>query len=206
MIRDEKMFYVSNRELYNEYVKWYKEIENFKVIEAARKEEIGEDEYEELDEPNIPPFIVQSMMRIANRLLYKPCFIGYTFHDEMISDALYDCVRHSRKFKATYKTKDGDVKEGNPFSYITTICFNAFLRRIDKEKTQKYIKAKIVAQSADHEFLDQQNDDDSTYVNQYVDFLREAGYSEDTVPMSIKRTKKYKESQPAGPLDKFENV
>lgn len=187
-------FYVSNKQLYIEYKEWYAQKE-FALANG-------------LPDPQIPPFIVDAMMKIATRLSYKPNFIRYSFREDMIGDGLVDCIRFADKFKLTYiSKKDNQEKIGNPFSYITTTCFNAYLRRIDKEKQQKYVKAMIVAQSPDHEFLHQSNDDDNSYVNQYVEFLREAGCSDDSVPMSIKRTKKYQKTQDAkGPLDEFENV
>lgn len=188
-------FYVSNKLLYEEYLKWYA------LIEVALEEQI--------EEPGIPDFIVDAMMKISSRLSYKPNFINYSFKEDMISDALYDCVRFAKKFKLMYIDKSGIQCKGNPFSYITTICFNAFLRRIDKEKTQRYIKAKIVTECADHDFLDNQShDEDAHYVNQYVEFLKETGYSEDSLPMSIKRSKKHKNTQLelAGPLSDFEVI
>lgn len=189
---EEKDFYISNKALYQEYAVWYRN------IDAAIEEGIDPS-----DIP-IPPFIVDAMIKISTKLSYKPNFINYSFKDDMISDAQYDCVRFARKFKLEYVDKHGVTQRGNPFSYITTICYNAFLRRIDKEKTQKYIKARIVAESADHEFFDnQQHEEDGQFANQYIEFLRETGYSEDSVPMSIKRTKKYKDSLPKGPLEEL---
>jgi DNA-directed RNA polymerase specialized sigma24 family protein len=180
----EKAFYVSNIRLYEEYIQWYADIETANL--------------EGIEEPPIPSFIVDSMMRIANRLTYKRNFILYTFKDDMVSDALYDCIRFAKKFNPE--------KSKNPFSYITTISFYAFLRRIDKEKTQRYIKAKIVAETCDQEFFDSQaHEDTNGYANQYIDFLREVGYSEDSAPMSVKRTKKYKESLAKNTLEQFES-
>lgn len=167
-----KLFYVSNKQLFAEYVEWYG------AIKVAQEEGI--------EEPPIPDFVVDSMIKIANRLSYKPNFLNYSFKDELISDALYDCIRFAKKFNP--------AKSSNPFSYITTICFNAFLRRIDKEKTQTYIKGKIISESLPEDFLDAHcQQDDAEFTNQYVDFLREVGYSEDAVPMCIKRAQRKKE-------------
>ena len=178
MAARDKVYYVSNKELFQVYLGWYANIKTAK--------EMG------LDEPPIPDYICESMIKIATRLSYKPNFINYTFKEEMIGDAIYDCVRFAKKFNPE--------KSENPFSYITTICFNAFLRRIDKEKTQTYVKAMIVSDTADHEFLDTLMTDDTTYVNQYIEFLRTTGSSHDHLPMSMKRTKKLKD-EIKGPLE-----
>lgn len=255
-----KPFYVSNIKLNQEYLNWY--------VAIADAEANGK------PEPQIPPFICDAMMRIANRLTYNACFINYTFKEDMISDGLYDCIRFSKKFnpgkmlyKAIFECIDGtlSVKDhvigetsgytgiikfynsktggsslqmaeskdffldeiivsetgarfktvsilshmaNNPFSFLTTICFNAFLRRIDKEKTQKYVKAMIINNVDTTEFFDNQaHEDDGKYANQYIEFLKEVGSSDDSVPMSIKRTKQYQKSKAdvSGPLDEFEN-
>ena len=58
----------------------------------------------------------------------------------MIGDAIENCILYAHNFK----------KEGkNPFAYFTQMMYYAFLRRIQKEKKQMYIKYKLVEQSPD---------------------------------------------------------
>ena len=52
----------------------------------------------------------------------------------MISDGIIDCISAVDNF-------DPD-KTNNPFAYFTQIAWNAFIRRIHKEKKQTYIKHK----------------------------------------------------------------
>lgn len=196
MARAEHEFYVSNIKLYEEYQQWYADLKSA--------------EEENIDEPEVPAFIVDAMIRIAHRLSYKPNFINYSFKEEMISDALFDCVRYAKKFTLEISKTScsgckvsncknrifdkGCIRKSNPFSYITTICFRAFLRRIDAEKKQTYIKGKIISDFPMSEFLDTQaNEDDTQFVNQYIEFMREVGCSDDAIPMSIKRGNKKKE-------------
>ena len=73
-------------------------------------------------------------MLICNKLATKPNFIGYSYKDEMIADAIENCVAAAHSF-------DPD-KSNNPFAYFTQIAWNAFIRRIAKEKKQAYIKHK----------------------------------------------------------------
>lgn len=185
-------YYVSNIALYAEYIDWYAS------IDVAKEEG--------LEEPQIPSYIVDAMMKISSRLSYKPNFINYSFRDDMVGDALYDCIRFAKKFNPE--------KGNNPFSYITTICFNAFLRRIDKEKKQTYVRGRIVANYVSGAFFEGHcNEDDIEFSSQYIDFLREVGYSEDAVPMSIKRTQLKRRHLVAGdeaatepsPFDSFAN-
>ena len=52
----------------------------------------------------------------------------------MISDGIIDCISAVDNFDPN--------KTSNPFAYFTQIAWNAFLRRIHKEKKQAYIKHK----------------------------------------------------------------
>jgi len=75
-------------------------------------------------------------MLIAEGLSHKPGFINYPFRDDMVGDAIENCVRYAHNF-------DSD-KYSNPFAYFTQICYYAFIRRIGKEKKQLYVKMKAI--------------------------------------------------------------
>ena len=84
--------------------------------------------------PQVSNYIGQSILLICNNLAKKPNFSGYTYKQEMISDGIIDCIAAVDNF-------DPD-KTNNPFAYFTQIAWNAFIRRITKEKKQSYIKHK----------------------------------------------------------------
>lgn len=85
-------------------------------------------------EPRIQNYVGECFIKIADRLSRKPNFAGYTFKDEMISDAIENCMLYFRNFNPD--------KSKNPFAYFTQIIYYAFLRRIIKEKKQLYVKYK----------------------------------------------------------------
>ena len=89
-------------------------------------------------EPNIPNYVGECFLKIAEHLSRKPNFISYTYRDEMISDGIENCIMYFRNF-------DPD-KSKNPFAYFTQIIYYAFLRRIMKEKKQLYVKYKATQQ------------------------------------------------------------
>lgn len=101
-------------------------VEYKRSIEEA--EEIGE------PKPQIPNFIGECFMKIAEHLSYKPNFINYTFREDMISDGIENCIQYIHNFDPQ--------KSQNPFSYFTQIIYYAFLRRIQKEKKQLYVRYK----------------------------------------------------------------
>ncbi len=57
----------------------------------------------------------------------------------MIGDAIENCLRYIHNFNPE--------KSNNPFAYFTQIMYYAFLRRIEKEKKQTYIKYKTMENS-----------------------------------------------------------
>jgi len=89
-------------------------------------------------EPKIPNYIGECWMKIAEGLSHKPNFINYTYRDEMISDGIENCLMYFNNFDPT--------KSSNPFAYFTQIIYYAFLRRIQKEKKQLYVKYKATEQ------------------------------------------------------------
>ena len=150
--------YVSNLEFY-QAMKDYKQ----SCIEAQQKG---------LPKPPIPRYIGECLTKIANKLSYRPNFINYSYRDEMIADGLENCI--------TYFDNFNPDKSNNPFSYFTQIIYYAFLRRIQKEKKQVYIKHKVyhhqVMDGSMH-FLQEANAledfdvpamEDTDYINEFV--------------------------------------
>ena len=85
--------------------------------------------------PYVTDYIAMCFLQIAQRLSYRPNFINYTYKDDMISDGLENCLAYMHNFNPD--------KSKNPFAYFTQIIYYAFLRRIQKEKKQQYIKNKV---------------------------------------------------------------
>jgi len=112
--------YINNKTLYTSMVEY-----KTKLIEAKRAEK---------PKPQVSNYIGQSILLICNNLAKKPNFSGYTYKQDMISDGIIDCIAAVDNF-------DPD-RTNNPFAYFTQIAWNAFIRRIQKEKKQTYIKHK----------------------------------------------------------------
>lgn len=76
-------------------------------------------------------YIGESIYKICKGLSYKANFINYTYKDEMVEDAIIDCIKALKNFNSQY---------GKAFGYLTMIAFRAFLIRLAKEKKQRNIK------------------------------------------------------------------
>ena len=95
--------------------------------------------------PQIPKYIGECFLKIANHLSYKPNFVNYMFREDMISDGIENCVQYIHNFDPE--------KSKNPFAYFTQIIHYAFLRRIQKEKKQLEIKTKIIEKTGFDEVM-----------------------------------------------------
>ena len=114
----------------------YVDNEKFLVVMSDYREKYlqAKDEGEEL--PVIPDYAGECFLKIAERLSHRPNFINYAFREEMVSDGIENSVMYASNFNPEKST--------NPFAYFTQIIYFAFLRRIEKEKKQLYIKYKTM--------------------------------------------------------------
>lgn len=76
--------------------------------------------------------LAKMIMLIAENFSKRPSYIGYTWRDDMVSEAVLTCVKYIHNFKPE--------KSKNPFGYISMICQNAFWTYIKKQKTHSKIK------------------------------------------------------------------
>ncbi len=137
------LHYVDNEQFLESMINYQKEIKQAK----------------EADEPLpvIPEYIGECFLKIANRLSFRPNFINYAFREDMISDGIENCIQYMNNFNPE--------KSSNPFAYFTQIIYYAFIRRIQKEKKQLYIKYKTMdTQAAMSENVEiSQNDTEQRY-------------------------------------------
>jgi len=112
-----KVHYVDNQKFYQEILNHKK-----KVAEAREKG---------LEDPRLPNYIGECIWKIASKLANKPCFINYSYKDEMISDGIENCILYFNDYNP-------DIGK-NPFAYFTQVIYFAFLRRINKEEKNRYI-------------------------------------------------------------------
>jgi len=89
--------------------------------------------------PKVPEYVGECFLKIATHLSYRPNFVNYMFKDDMICDGIENCLQYIDNFDP--------AKSTNPFAYFTQIIYFAFLRRIQREKKQLDIKARILEKS-----------------------------------------------------------
>ena len=151
-------------------------VNNKEFLEAmkAYKKSVNKAKREKKEKPPVTNYIGSCFLKIANHLSYRPNFINYTFRDDMISDGIENCLQYLSNFNPR--------KSKNPFAYFTQIIYYAFIRRIQKEKKQVNIKAKLIEDGGLAELHIDPNDSNKDYKNQFVEFLRKHGPKDDELP------------------------
>ena len=153
----------------------YVDNKNLLAVIIQHKAAITEAKANDKPKPIIPNYVGECILLIAKRLSTKPNFVNYSYREEMISDGIENCISYFDNFDP--------AKSENPFAYFTQIIYFAFLRRIQKEKKQTYIKHKtaensmlfneLVEQGEDGDFVFNPMDFDSENVSDFVKAFEE---------------------------------
>src|SRR6056300_1392382 len=121
--------------------------------------------------PIVPNYIAECFLKIAEGLSHKSNFVRYTYREEMVMDAVENCLKAIENYNIEAATRTGTP---NAFAYFTQISWFAFLRRIEKEKKQQDIKLKYIAEAGiEHFLMDETGEAEAGQVAQaFVDSLR----------------------------------
>ena len=116
-----------------------------------------------IETPRVSNYLGDCFIKIARHLSYKSNFINYSYKDEMISDAIENCLAVVNNFDP--------AKSKNPFAYFTQITFFAFIRRIQKEKKMLQTKYRYIDQLDINELITQEQDN-GDFQNQFLEYLK----------------------------------
>lgn len=172
-------------------------VNNAEMLESLKqyKAKLKEARENGTEEPRIPEYLGECVLKIATRLSHKANFINYSYRDDMILDGIENCIQCMNSFDPE--------KSSNPFSYFTQVIYFAFLRRIAKEKKQSYIKGKLIQDMAFESFELQGHDDDVEFTNAYTAFIQANSNFDDSFIKSKEKKKKEKEAKDEQSLEKF---
>ena len=137
MARKKSIHYVNNNDFSTAVVTYVEKVEKAKE--------------EKSPVPKVPDYIATCFLRIAEGLSHKANFIRYTYREEMVMDAVENCLKAIGNYNLEAATRTG---KPNAFAYFTQITWYAFLRRITKEKKQQEIKLKYLTKSGVESFVD----------------------------------------------------
>ena len=155
----DKPHYVNNREF------------SYAVVDYVKSVQLAESEGKE--PPKVTDYIATCFLKISEGLSHKSNFIRYTYREEMVMDAVENCLKAIHNYNIEAATRTGNP---NAFPYFTQICYYAFLRRITKEKKQQDVKFKYIETAGLEDFIhyDASMSSDSHAVERmFVDELRD---------------------------------
>ena len=167
------------------------------VVEYVKEVRIAKANEEQL--PIVTNYIASCFLKIAEGLSHKSNFIRYTYREEMVMDAVENCLKAIENYNLETATRTG---KPNAFAYFTQITWYAFLRRIAKEKKQQDIKLKYLTSSALETFVEVEGDTlANTVAQQFVDFLKDridkVKATDDAVKEFVKKEKRKKREMKA---------
>jgi len=139
--RRKPQHYVNNKEFSHAVVEY---------VERVNEAEAAGDEI-----PVVPDYIATCFLKIAEGLSHKPNFIRYTYREEMVMDAVENCLKAIMNYNIDTATRTGTP---NAFAYFTQISYYAFLRRLSKEKRQQDIRVKYIENAGIDEFIEESGD------------------------------------------------
>jgi hypothetical protein len=166
---------------YVDKVKFTEAVNEYRILyfKALKNEQV---------KPTASVYLGECILLIAKNMAMMHCFRGYTWIDEMIGDAVEDCIRYLHVFDS--------ARSENAFGYFSKVCSWAFIRRIKKEKKQKIIKSRIIVSMDADTFLSRSDcDADEDFRNQFVEFLKDNIVYEEDKPTEI--NEKELESEPS---------
>lgn len=158
MSKDKAPHYVNNEEFSNAVVEYVRHCRE-SVSNGNSK-------------PVVTDYIADCFLKIAEGLSHKANFVRYTYREEMVMDAVENCLKAIDNYDLEKATRIG---RPNAFGYFTQISWYAFLRRIEKEKRQQDIKMKYMSESMMSELVSEEveNDEAMKQTQAFVDELRD---------------------------------
>ncbi len=188
----QKPHYVNNKEF------------SHSVVEYVRTVNEAQSKGERL--PVVTDYIATCFLKIAQGLSHKANFIRYTYREEMVMDAVENCLKAIMNYNIDAATRTGNP---NAFAYFTQICYYAFLRRLAKEKKQQDIKFKYIEKAGIEDFIvnnegdTQSNSVSRAFVDQLTDRISVVRSKDEVLKDFAKEEKKKDKERAASGLELF---
>lgn len=99
------------------------------------------------------------LMMLTRKYAQRPCFSGYTYKEDMISEALANLCQNALKFNP-------EISQ-NPFAWYTTCIHNSFLQFLNIEKKHRKIR--------DQMLIDIGENPSYNFTNEYNSHRKEGG-------------------------------
>ena len=156
MAKKKSIHYVNNREFSQAVVDYCTSLKAAKEAELTQL-------------PIVPDYIASCFLKIGEGLSHKANFIRYTYREEMVMDAVENCLKAIENYNVEAATRSGNP---NAFAYFTQISWYAFLRRIAKEKKQQDVKMKYMTSSGIDMYVTGGDDQSTQVATAFINTLK----------------------------------
>jgi hypothetical protein len=174
----EKPHYVNNREFSLAVVEYCKDVK--KQLELGNTR------------PIVTDYIASCFLKISEGLSHKANFVRYTYREEMVMDAVENCLKAIENYDIEAATRSG---KPNAFAYFTQISWFAFLRRIAKEKKQQDIKLKYISEADLSMFIEENTEGGYSDYSHTAPFVEQLRVRIDSVKDADKHFNTYKKEE-----------
>lgn len=117
--------------------------------------------------------LAKMLMMLTRKYAQRPCFSGYTYKEDMISEALANLCQNALKFNPE--------KSKNPFAFYTSCINNSFLQFLNVEKKHRRIRDQLLIDMGENpsfnfaeEHKSQQSGEFETELNELKTNIEEA--------------------------------
>lgn len=174
----ERPHYVNNREFSLAVVEYCKDV----------KEQLEQGN----PRPVVTDYIASCFLKISEGLSHKANFVRYTYREEMVMDAVENCLKAIENYDIEAATRSG---KPNAFAYFTQISWFAFLRRIAKEKKQQDIKLKYISEADLSMFIEENTEGGYSDYSNTAPFVEQLRVRIDSVKDADKHFNTYKKEE-----------
>ena len=156
--------------------------------------------------PVVTDYIARCFLKISEGLSHKANFVRYTYREEMVMDAVENCLKAIENYNLETATRTG---KPNAFAYFTQISWYAFLRRIQKEKKQQDIKMKYLTESGIEQLVSEEIESNSAaratqaFVNELRERIDAVKSSDQQIKDYTKKTRKRRTKHSDSDLTEF---
>lgn len=171
-----KKYYIDNEKFYEEMVKFLQLCNQAKLEEKER--------------PTPSNYIGECFIKIAEKFVNHRYFVGYSYRDELIGDAIENCMKAIENFNPELSK--------NPFAYFSQITYFAFRRRCIAEMNEQNKKYKMLEDYDIDTLVSEHGDDDDliTYITEsarkQVDTNQKTSYNTTPKPEKKEKLTSYK--------------
>lgn len=120
-------------------------------------------------EPRVPNYIGESFWKICEHLSRKPNFIRYSFREEMVGDAIENCLKAIDNYDIEASTRSGNP---NAHAYFSQVAYWAMVRRIQKEEKESKGRLKLITQSGLDTFIADGDHETQQAAHHFIESLK----------------------------------